>query len=998
MGSPKVYVLLGFHTSFHHSWRGDTPDEAGFGTDIRVVRAILRILDRAAGRDLQARGYWDFDVYWTLQQILPHHAPDIVEAIRRRVAAGQDEIVPGPYNNGANHAATEQEFRMALRYALENPFGSGLKQVFGRVSSLYRPQESMYTAGQNAILLDEGMSGLVLYYAGVPFNALSTFVPALPPEQRYNLLWLRSRPDEPPVLLLPCISPADLVENVCLEALLLKLRRLQTDGSVDTDLLVHLNFDADGETWLPAPVPRAFAWFPNTGGLEEYIQVVNRYPWAEFTLPSEYLNSHAPVGSLLVRQDLADGGFDGNYSWAEKCTSLQNWTALERSRLHTYRAEALARRLPGALAADVRRRLWEGEDSVFFQRLVGLTTTHFGMSTPVINEARLAAAEQLLGSAEDRAAAAEREAALSVRDGPPSGEDVLYAFDVYRPAGDGDDEAGTARTIFRLPIILPRGVTHLHVAEEHGDPVAASLVNPSELVDGRRAGELLFVAELAPGASRSYRATPLRSVMPPPDTPHRLQNRWLELCLSPDSGVTSLAFLGQTIGDSRFLEPFITYRSHRHPQRWPAAGYRFDTFAGEAWCGLARSRVQTHIAMDTPHGPATSELQYTFTLFDDLPYLLVEVKVDYAHTTPEDTIHTLQQKLRQPLDLRWIEVAPFQINPAILASAGRPLRVWKHNYLGVTSYYDLDYGRVNARNRDLDSFNHQVTAGWVAVSDGQTGLLLAENAGVLASMAFCPMRLRQRGGIQHLSLNPFGSYHGRQLDYSHLGGNGVGAEFTVAISGSLRPNGPSFNGQRLAFSLLLAPYAGDDPPAAVQAEARAYFYPPGVIYRKTPDDPDLVVPGDLLQRIEADARAPAQERLQDTPLPAPRLLSAYAADSAIDLVWDAVPDPRVTGYQVRWREMSREISTAGGPCETLPQVTRWQVAGLQNGRRYAFRVRALAEDRQSGWTAEIEGVPGAVRATSLLSAAPGASPWTILRMIGHGLAHALRTRIGKPEP
>ena len=43
----KVYVALGFHINFYHSWRGDTPDEAGFGTDIRVIRKVLEILNRA---------------------------------------------------------------------------------------------------------------------------------------------------------------------------------------------------------------------------------------------------------------------------------------------------------------------------------------------------------------------------------------------------------------------------------------------------------------------------------------------------------------------------------------------------------------------------------------------------------------------------------------------------------------------------------------------------------------------------------------------------------------------------------------------------------------------------------------------------------------------------------------------------------------------------------------------------------------------------------------
>ena len=40
----KIYVMIGMHVDFYHSWRGDTPDDAGFGLDIRVVRSSLNIL------------------------------------------------------------------------------------------------------------------------------------------------------------------------------------------------------------------------------------------------------------------------------------------------------------------------------------------------------------------------------------------------------------------------------------------------------------------------------------------------------------------------------------------------------------------------------------------------------------------------------------------------------------------------------------------------------------------------------------------------------------------------------------------------------------------------------------------------------------------------------------------------------------------------------------------------------------------------------------------
>lgn len=421
----KVYVTLGFHISFYHSWRGDTPDEAGFGTDIRVMRQVLKILNRANDAGLKARGYWDAEVYWTFQEILPKHSPDILEGIRRRVDAGLDEIVLGPFNNGANHAATADEFRAAVAWAIENEWGSGLRQLFGKVAPYYRPQETMFTTGQESIFKEYGVDGLILYYAGVPFNTISNFIPTLNDEQRYNPLWFRSHEDQPPLILLPGIAVADLIEQVSLENLMLDLHERQQRGEIQSDVLININEDADLETWLPVKLPPLLKWFPNMGGLEEFIRVVNKYPWADFTLPSEYVANHLPKGQVLVRQDLADGGFDGNYSWAEKSASLRAWTLLEQSRLASYRSETLAKRT----GLDLNPALWDGMGSSFFQRLIGLTTTHFGMSTPIINEERQNKAFSILGNARQIAQDAERAAARACKQ--KSHPSALYEFELY---------------------------------------------------------------------------------------------------------------------------------------------------------------------------------------------------------------------------------------------------------------------------------------------------------------------------------------------------------------------------------------------------------------------------------------------------------------------------------------------------------------------------------------------------------------------------------------
>ncbi len=483
----KVYVALGFHINFYHSWRGDTPDEAGFGTDIRVIRKVLEMLDRASQGGLKSRAYWDAEVYWTFQEILPKYCPDILEGIRRRVEAGWDEIVPGPFNNGANHASTRDEFQASVTWALENPWGSGLRQLFGKVAPFYRPQETMFTIGQESILRENGLDGIMLYYAGVPFNTISAFLPALRDEERYNPLWFRSREDQPPLVLLPCIAAGDLIEQVSLESLMLNLHQKQQRGEIQSDVILNINEDADLETWLPS-----LKWMPNMGGLEEFIRVVNKYPWADFALPSEYTATHASKGDVIVRQDLADGGFDGNYSWAEKCASLRTWTLLEQSRRASYRADLLA----GRAGLDLGDMLWEGMDSSFFQRLIGLTTTHFGMSTPIINEERQNRADALLSNARRLAEQAERRAACALQQ--PSA--ATYDFELYLTPPGRHLHPTPVHVPVSLPVLLPAGVKAVLAEEQLGRRIRCSLTDLDPLPDGRTTARVRFEADLEPGA------------------------------------------------------------------------------------------------------------------------------------------------------------------------------------------------------------------------------------------------------------------------------------------------------------------------------------------------------------------------------------------------------------------------------------------------------------------------------------------------------------------
>ncbi|MCP4036507.1 MAG: hypothetical protein GY733_06195 [bacterium] len=1002
----RVFVILGFHGNFYHSWRGDTSDEAGFGQDIRIVREILSILDDANARGLDARGYWDFENLFTYERILPEHAPDIIEGIRRRVHAHGDEILLMPYDNGLIHAMTERELRTNLRWAISNPWGSGARDLFGEFTPILRPQETTLTTGILPILEEEGIEGLALLYAGVPFNGFSNFVPVLPVEQQYGATWLRLREEGPRMLLLHSAGIADIVDHVSMEKWLLDLRALQTSGRVDQDLVIHINADADGDFWLPQNLPPGIGWFPNAGGLSEHIEAVNRYEWAQFTTPAAYLADHPPTGEVLVRQDLADGAFDGQYSWAEKFSSHSIWTVLEQSRLASQRAEALARGASEAMRAAAHALLWEGRDSSFFARIEGLSTTHFGMSTPIVNEERQAVAERVTGRARDRAIEAERLLAADLaRHSEARNADALYRFEV-RDVREPKSAAGRAHTLVRLPVIFDGDIPVTRLATADGKSLAHWLVNRERLAEGRVAAELWTALLMLPGEIqqlRLHRAAQLREVRAsgeaiaaPGHARPKLENRTLsngiiEVELAHGTGIVSLRSRDAEIGGEDFLSSFISYRSDDEAVIYPNAGWKLISDPANGEGGLGRARLRADIPFETPEdGRVEVTVEVVLTLLPDGPGVVADVEVTYPYTTKRDVLHNPSQKLRRYLDLRWVEVAPFQLHPQLVGTREAPLRVWKHNYLDVTSHYDLDYARINAKNAELEAFNHQVTAGWVAVSDHQQGLLLSTDADVRASFAFAPMRLREVSGQQALWLNPFGSYFGPQLDYSHLGGTGVGKGMTELFSASLRPNGPSYNGKREDFSLLLAPYSGDAPPAQLRAAANAFFAAPAVAYLEVPAaaGSGVHIADDLRTQLKAERRRIARHR--DEALPVPRAFLVNPTSEALDVVWDEPSDPRIDGYEIAWRA-ANDKDESDWHTERIAPARRHRLAQLSDGDQIELRLRAFGAGQQGAWTSRATVTVGPVEVVEMTDVISEMSFGLLLRYVGAALEHAWAT-------
>lgn len=823
---PRIHLAFRFHANFYHSYRGDTPDEFGFGKDIRIIRKILDVLDTFNAAGVPVRGTWDIENYFSLETIMPEHCPDIIASLQRRVAEGWDEVEVMSYNNGLIAAQTAVEFDAAIGRALSNPAGSGVGDLFGTYAPIVRPQEMMFTPLHLALYPQHGTDCISLYYSAVPFNAFSNFVPVLSLEQRYNPMTLTYPGIDATMTLIPAVNHGDIADNLSLRWWLQRLRRQQLRLAEPCDLLLLIDADADDEFWYGYNVPIVSRLLAATRGLRGLIETACDLEFVTFTTPGEYVRTHPPVGSITIRQDTADGSFDGYASWAEKWSNHALWTGIERSRVLELQARRLAATCnTPAVVEEVEAYLSESFDL----RLRALSTTHFGLTTPVMNVTRLRGAAQIVQGAVERAACAYALASESI--GPPLSTAVdAIAFTLFDYARGISTEAVTyeakpSRALVRLTVFSapPAGV--LSVAD------ASGLSRPCGVrsTGGDTETEILFVEQMGAGERQDYTLRVAEASSASDAVPNavavdsnRLSNEFLTLQFDDRMLPVGLTWGGLEFADGPLMRSAVTYGgSVSEAGAW---GVVEAELLNDGVVGVVRLRGEIPLAADPP---AVVTVEREILLAAGLPYLYVHTRVVYPATRSRAFVKERARRLEREYDGNWKEVMPCELRPALVGRPGRPLRVWKHNYLGHVSSYDLNYGDVS-RNVELDTFNNHVTHAWVALSDGERGMLVAQTADTNSAMAFCPMRLRTTAGGTRVTMNPFGTYHGKQWRYG-TAFTGFGRLVALQTADSLDSVAASYGGRTEEFGLLVAPYAGDAPPTDLQADAEAFAYPYAVV-------------------------------------------------------------------------------------------------------------------------------------------------------------------------
>lgn len=883
-----VQIAFGFHVNLYHSFRGDTNDENGFGQDIDVIRHTIRELDRFNRNGVPVKAVWDFDNLFSLQEILPVHAPDIIFDVRRRIAEGRDEAILMSYDNGLASAMNNEEFMASVQRAVTNEKGSGIEDLFGTVAPIVRPQEMMTTPGHFERYRELGIEYVSLYYSATPFDAFRMFSRTLTPTEAHNPIAYRNPATGERIGIIPSYHAGDLVEHVSLRNWVQELHDLQQEGKIDRDVLIFINFDADAEFWTGKPLPWHLRWLPNTGGIAQLVESVADLDWVRFTNLTDYLADHPPVGSVYFGQDTADGSFNGYDSWAEKAYASDYWTRIVRNR----RAYRMARK---ACALSPEKDLPAGLQNLlqasFNLRLRALSTTNFGLATPFLAKDREAAMAVLLDrldgySEKIESFIAERAAALVARTPPPrQASNAGRLVDAFVVLNDEPDDVRTGDR--NLAVTLPDNAAGhsrytLVDAKGHSIPVAVVEQRPSE----HGTSSFLRVSKdhvMPDGVYFLFRRedrcrnadNTCGQVFA--DAAH-LKNAFIDVHLDANGHPIRVVKEGTAQLGADSLIPYIVYREKRiTPERLTV------TVEKPGDDGVAVLRLHGPWAGPPGATRAPGWVDYRLRLLAGVPYLFVEGTVRYPDTWRNQVIHADKPVLARKIDDGWQEVAPVELRYLKRASLAHPFFIHKRNYLGKEGAYAVDYYKYSSKNRNVASINNHITAEYTAVTTSGNGMAVAMNPDVSANFAYCPFKMDCRPQTKEFAIraNPFGTYHGSQV-VPPTRGNRQGYEAVVLSAPQLHSAGPTYNGRFERFELMVAFFTGDVVPDDVKADLVAFARPPMAI---------------------ATFAATAPEPSRENSLPPAGFMALPYRDGML-LQWDADDGPG-TQYRIRCRNVAK---------------------------------------------------------------------------------------------
>ncbi len=742
--SYRVHVAFGFHVNCYHSYRGDTNDNLGFGSDIRIIRKTLDVLTALNEEGVPVKGTWDCENFFSLERILPEYAPDIIEKMQMRVDKYGDEQIIMGYSNGALGAMNDEEFTASIEKAVTNEQGSGLADLFSRYEMIVRPQEVMFTPSQVSLYNKLGVKALCLYYSCVPFDAFRTIVPKLPDEIAFNPLTYSYKGESMTVI--PTYNNSDICDAGCLRAWVRELHEKQEKGIINNDVFLFINMDADAIFWETMNLPVIGNKLANTDGINGLAREIADLDYVVFDTPAGYLENHKPIGNIDFTQDTADGNFTGYASWAEKPYNRKVWTAIERAR-----------------AVSKVNAECDCDSPSFDNRVLLLSTTHFGLATPVLNIQREKKADEL------------------------SENIVRSEYDALEKTEEITIHNINGKNLQCLQLKVNGNLDDVSRLEISGNDLKSfSAVSMDE-----RNSSVFAVLEFDE-CKEKYTVSASIGEKKAVEKMRSIKTDKLEIIFTPGGKLCEVLCEGRRIGNDKFLQSFITYDGRK---------YEFSADRADALpCAGSAKGIRLSGEIHLPGEIEAGYYAYDFFTSGGSEAVFIRTDIKYPYTPELTSISTENSALGRYSDMRWQEAAMLQFTPDFSGD----ISIVKRNYSGdVSSFRAQSFPECDEKNREIKSFNHQLSAGIIGLEDENNALVIANSRQVLCSMAHCPMRL---DADRTVHMNMFGTYYGKQRHHWSRSKGEVLDAYTL-VTPQAKSIAPSYNGNHETALLALFGYS-----------------------------------------------------------------------------------------------------------------------------------------------------------------------------------------------
>jgi hypothetical protein len=848
----KIFFILSPHINYYHSYRGDSRGLDGFGTDLKMMRVILNKLDEIEDKGFSfgnMRITWDYaDIFWSIQ-LQQEFQQDVLDRVIERCKKGKDEVLIGSWANTAKPILDTEESYRDHEWFLENAMGIGVKQLFPRrVAPYARTQETMFTQGMIEIYNKLGVEGFCAYYCVYPFDVGRPFLnPRLNANQRYGLVKFNSSISDASMLMIPTYAFGDVVDYFSIKRWFKLIRKMQKKDEITGHALLFFNYDMDIDLWLEQKLPKFLQWIPKTRGIIEFAEAVDELEYVDFANLLDTIPKLDVDGETTLYQDAADGYNNGFYNWAQKYDNTRLWTVGQRARwLKCVSDTLLSQNFAEDKKKEINKLIRDSDDTsetYLKNKLLLASTTNFGLSVPFMHPTRIKTGMMYALKAHD---AAEKAANLAIEN-------------AINKISENIDENKYSMVI--CPVIN-RGITdqekykinsslliRIKIATELSDEIikndkASILQNlkyglykdssknnlyleaiiPEELFKADK----IHISELMLSNSNQNSIIHNNKIKA---TRQILQNGIISLKFNDNGQIFSFNYNENEFACPNFLESAVSFGETKKEKRF-SSNHNNIQILRDGSDGFSAS---VKLISDFEILPGSNiHAEKVITLYSEIPVIFIDVKIELCDIKGESTVEDGTAYVIEKFDNRWKEIMPCEIKPNLIGNDDT-LRIWKKNFLGKVSYFDLDMREVDSRNADIDCLVCNISDGWMATSDKKKGMLIGFNSLKASNFAFTPLKIKDKGfgdGYkkgQQIRINPFGTYIGEIMHY-WTAGSGHAYEFTKKfLTHQVQPTAPTYSGKTLNFELIIAPYDGDKPPRSIQSLADHYSFPPLIL-------------------------------------------------------------------------------------------------------------------------------------------------------------------------